>query len=136
MAAIHATSFPVPECWSADAFARHLALPGVFGLLDAVGAMVLARVAADEAEILTLAVAPPARRAGRATALLRAAEQCAAAAGAHAMYLEVATDNRPGRALYEAAGYREVGARRGYYGDGTDALVLTRVLSRDVATAE
>ena len=58
------------EAWSAAAIAAQLALPGTFGLIDPAGGMVLARVAADEAEILALAVAPPARRQGRGAALL------------------------------------------------------------------
>src|SRR5437763_170902 len=58
LACIHSRAFPEGERWGADAMALQLGLPGAFGFIDAEGGMVLARVAADEAEILTLAVLP------------------------------------------------------------------------------
>ncbi|HEY0182732.1 MAG TPA: GNAT family N-acetyltransferase [Rhodopila sp.] len=87
MAAIHASAFAAQDTWSRDVFSLQLALPNVFGLLCPSGGMILSRVAADEAEILTLAVAPGARRGGLGTALLRAASAEAAAMGATAMFL-------------------------------------------------
>ncbi len=129
MAAMHAAAFPPSECWDAAAIAAQLALPGVFGLLDPAGGMVLARAAADEAEILTLAVVPAARRRGIARTLLEAAAARVALAGGRAMFLEVSAANAPARALYELSGYREVGRRKRYYADGSDALVLCRLLS-------
>lgn len=128
MAAVHAASMPDGETWSAAAIAAQLALPGTFGLIDPAGGMVLARVAADEAEILTLAVVPPQRRHGRAASLLAAAEAQAAQAGARMMYLEVAEPNQPARALYGGAGYVLAGRRRAYYRDGSDALLLRKPL--------
>ena len=109
--------------------AAQLGLPGTFGLLDPAGAMVLARGAAEQAEILTLAVVPSLRRQGRARSLLRAAARRAAAAGAREIVLEVAEDNCAARALYSAVGYAEVGRRRRYYPDGSDARVLRAPLS-------
>ena len=135
MAAIHAACFPPRERWGADAMALQLAQPGGFGLIDPAGAMLLARLAADEAEILTLAVAPPARRQGRAAALLAAAAAHAGAAGTRAIYLEVAADNAAARALYSQAGYVEVGRRRRYYAGGSDALVLRRDLTAAATAA-
>ena len=82
LAAIHAAAFRGQEAWSASVFAGQLALPGSFALLDPAGGMVLARVIAEEAEILTLAVVPQARRGGVARRLLAGAMQRAAAAGA------------------------------------------------------
>jgi ribosomal-protein-alanine N-acetyltransferase len=128
MAAIHAAAVPDGEAWDAAAIAGQLALAGTFGLVDPEGAMVLARVAADEAEILALAVIPQARRQGRGAALLAAAEARAAAGGARTMYLEVADRNGGARALYARAGYVPAGRRRGYYRDGGDALVLRKPL--------
>ena len=92
--------------------------------------MILARVAADEAEILTLAVDPGQRRRGLGSALLRAAMDRAAGLGAMSMFLEVAVTNHAARALYAAHGFIEAGLRRRYYSDGTDALVLRSTLSR------
>ena len=91
--------------------------------------MVLARRAADEAEILTIAVAPEARRRGAARAMLRAAIAEATARGAATLFLEVSSANSVARALYESEGFGQVGKRRGYYEDGTDALVLAKKLS-------
>ena len=124
LAAIHASAFPPGARWGPDAMVLQLDQPGAFGLIDPDGAMLLARVAADQAEILTLAVAPPIRRQGSARALLAQAHALAAAAGAVSMFLEVALGNAPAQALYTAAGYREVGRRPRYYADGTDAIVL------------
>jgi ribosomal-protein-alanine N-acetyltransferase len=95
---------------------------------DALG-FALARVAADEAEILTLAVVPAAQRRGAGAALLQAVMRAAAARGAAALFLEVSTANDAGLALYARAGFCEVGRRCRYYADGTDALVLTRALT-------
>jgi ribosomal-protein-alanine N-acetyltransferase len=92
-------------------------------------AFALARSAADEAELLTLAVRPAARRAGRARRLLAEIERRAAEAGAAALFLEVSERNAPARALYAAAEYRPVARRRAYYGDA-DALILRKDLSR------
>lgn len=124
LAAIHGGAFPPGEGWGRDAFALQLTLPGVFGFLDRRGGLVLARVAAEEGEILTLAVLPPARRLGIARALLDAALDEAARRGAAAMFLEVSTRNAAARALYAASGFAQVGRRRRYYSDGADALVL------------
>jgi ribosomal-protein-alanine N-acetyltransferase len=136
MAALHALAFAPGEHWDAETFGSQFALPGVFGFLSPEAGFVLARVAADEGEILTIAVAPSARRAGWGRALLRAAEQKAAAEGARKMFLEVAPGNVAARALYAAAGYGAVGRRKGYYKDGSDALLLGRALSPAAATGE
>ncbi len=121
MAAIHEAAFPQAP-WDATTFAVLLSQPGVFGFADAQGGMILARIAADEAEILTIGVT--ARRLGLGRGLLAAAIAAARAKGAAAMFLEVARGNEPARALYAAAGFAEVGARPGYYADGADAVVL------------
>lgn len=86
------------------------------------------RVVADEAELCELAVAPDARRRGCGRALVEHVAADAAARGARALFLEVRADNRPARALYAAAGFAPVGARRGYYADGVDAALYRRAL--------
>ena len=124
LAAIHADCFPPREAWGEDAISLQLSLPGAFGLIDSRGGMLLGRVAADQAEVLTLAVAPAARRQGIATDLLRAAKEHAGTCGARVMFLEVATGNVAALALYQRERLIEVGRRRRYYADGSDALVL------------
>ena len=122
MAAIHGAAFLPDEAWGTAIFAGHLSLPGTFGFVHEAGGVVLARATADEAEILTIAVAPEARRRGAARALLRAAIAAAAERGATTLYLEVSAANSVARALYVSEGFGQVGKRRGYYEDGTDAL--------------
>jgi ribosomal-protein-alanine N-acetyltransferase len=129
LAALHALSFPPAEAWGADAMRLMLEMPGAYGLWRSAEGLVLARAAAGEAEILTLAVAPAARRRGLGAALLAAAMQGAILRGAAEMFLEVAAGNAAALALYAAAGFAEVGRRRRYYASGEDALVLRRALS-------
>jgi ribosomal-protein-alanine N-acetyltransferase len=128
MAEIHRAAFRAAEAWSRDVMLLQLELPGTFGLVHPAGGMLLARVAADEAEILTLAVAGEQRRRGLGFALLRAAMRRAAGMGAVSMFLEVAVTNHAARGLYVAHGFVEAGLRRRYYSDGTDALILRSTL--------
>jgi ribosomal-protein-alanine N-acetyltransferase len=130
LAALHAAAFPPMDRWGPDALALLLDVPRGFGLLAEGEGFILARLAADEAEILTLAVDPAARRRGVGGALLAGAMARAAAGGAASMFLEVAEGNAAARALYAAAGFAPVGRRRRYYPDGGDALVLRRSLLR------
>jgi|AACY02.2.fsa_nt_gi Acetyltransferases len=132
MAALHAACFP-DRPWSTSEIAALLDRPGTCCVIDPEGyAMALAQVILDEAEILTIAVAPKERRGGRGARLLARLQAEAAAAGATRLFLEVAADNTPARALYARAGYAETGRRAEYYrrADGTriDALILSRPL--------
>jgi ribosomal-protein-alanine N-acetyltransferase len=135
MAEIHRAAFPRGESWSRDVMILQLDLPMVFGFVHPDGGMILARVAADEAEILTLGVSPVWRRRGLGAALLRAAMDRAGALGAVSMFLEVAVSNDAARALYRAHGFIEAGLRRHYYSDGTDALILRSTLSSFVSNS-
>jgi ribosomal-protein-alanine N-acetyltransferase len=136
LAALHRRAFDRP--WSADDIARMLENPTTFALLSHAGpeqGFVIAWAAAGEAEILTVAVVPEARRKGVATTLVNAAGVAALVRGAAVMHLEVAEDNTPARALYAKLGYQEVGVRPAYYpgsGAGVDAIVMRRTLPRPV----
>ncbi|MGC1409167.1 MAG: GNAT family N-acetyltransferase [Acetobacteraceae bacterium] len=129
LAAIHAAAFPPRVAWGEDAISLQLALPGGFGLIDERGGMLLGRITIDEAEVLTLAVAPSAHRRGIATGLLRATAERVRALGGTAIFLEVAIGNAAALALYRREGFIEVGRRRHYYSDSSDALVLRMNLS-------
>jgi ribosomal-protein-alanine N-acetyltransferase len=129
LAALHAAAFKAAERWDAAAIATLLSMPGAFSLHIPGAGFVLARIAADEAEILTLAVIPNARRRGHAGALLAGAMAAALLRGAVAMFLEVSERNTAARGLYAGAGFTEAGQRRRYYADGSDALVLRRALA-------
>lgn len=131
LAALHAEGFAASDRpWSADEIAALTASPGVLLAADAPRpqAFALLRLAADEAELLTLAVARAQRRRGLASALLRELEESARRAGAAALLLEVADDNAAARALYAGRGYVAAGRRRGYYRAGVDALTLRLAL--------
>jgi ribosomal-protein-alanine N-acetyltransferase len=133
-AALHGESFvPLGErAWTRQDLAELVASPGVTGLLlQAAGrgaGIALCRVAADEAELLTIAVRPTERRRGAGRRLLTAVIERARGAGARTLFLEVGADNPPARALYEAMGFRVVGRRAAYYrrgeGPAADALIM------------
>lgn len=131
LAAIHAASFTLPRPWSAAEVAAVLATPGAF-LLEEPEGFLIGRALAGEAELLTLAVAPGARRCGTGARLVAGFLSQAASAGAARAFLEVAADNAPALALYAGAGFRPAGRRPGYYRQPgaapTDALVLARDL--------
>lgn len=126
------------ETWHAAAVERTLATPGSFALLARTprraAGLILARVAAEECEILWLVVPAPWRRRGIGRRLLRAALRSAAGHSAGTAFLEVSQDNRAALALYGSEGFRPCGRRRAYYGGGRqgnacDALVYKKALA-------
>lgn len=133
MARLHAACFETPRPWTETEFAGLLCLSGVFLCTDGESGFALGRVLHDESELLTLAVAPEARRRGIGRRLLDGFEAQAAAAGASAAFLEVSAENRSAQQLYETQGYRHAGRRKGYYrapsGERIDALILRRDLA-------
>jgi ribosomal-protein-alanine N-acetyltransferase len=131
---LHGEAFaPLGErAWSRQDMAELLASPGVTGWAvqsdeSAIG-IALCRVAADEAELLTIAVQSTARRRGAGRVLLVAAIAHARDAGARSLFLEVGADNPAALALYGQSGFRVVGNRKAYYrrGEGApaDAVVM------------
>lgn len=93
---------------------------------------VMSRIAAGEAEILTIAVARRARGQGIGRLLLEAHLGHLAASGVREVFLEVDEANAAARALYAREAFAEVGRRKAYYArpDGSrgTALVLRRAL--------
>lgn len=136
MAEIHAGAFSPP--WGAAELATLIEHPGAIPLLagpaPAARAFALARLAADEAEVLTIVTDRAAQRSGLARTLLRTLHDDAARRGAKRIFLEVAADNDAARRLYQGEGYAETGRRRGYYlrpdAPPVDALVLVKPLDR------
>jgi ribosomal-protein-alanine N-acetyltransferase len=129
LAEIHAGAFDRP--WSEVEIASLMASPGTLALRVAkdMTGFVMLRALAGEAEILTLAVTPQARRQGLARRLMQAAMVQALACDARTLFLEVAADNLPALGLYGGLGFEAAGRRRGYYDRGPgspriDALVM------------
>lgn len=118
--------------WTRQEVAELLASRGVKGFVlavrdEAIG-FALMRVAADEAELLTLAVRPSHWRRGAGRALLDAVIGASRKLGARTLFLEVGADNDAARALYDRAGFEVAGRRQGYYrraaGPPADAVVM------------
>ncbi len=82
------------------------------------------RHAAGEAELLRVGVDPEARRRGLARALLVEGLERLRRLGIQVCFLEVRVDNESAIHLYESLGFSCTGLRRGYYRDGTDALIF------------
>ena len=72
-------------------------------------------VAAGEAHLLNLSIAPAHQRRGHGTTLLREATVIARARDARGIFLEVRPSNAGAQALYTRFGFRKVAVRRGYY---------------------
>jgi ribosomal-protein-alanine N-acetyltransferase len=134
LAELHGAAFA--RMWSADEFAALLAERSVFALgvrrLSIFGGrlagFVLVRIAADEAEILTIAVSPQDRRRGYGRLLMDETLRRLYAARVTTCFLEVEKANAPAVGLYRKLGFVVAGERSHYYrhpkgGDGT-ALVM------------
>jgi ribosomal-protein-alanine N-acetyltransferase len=134
--AVERRAFPAP--WSLAMFMLELSKPsGVClvalerpGQLGAaaeptvVGYLICSRYA-DAWHLMNIAVDPPLRRRGLATALLQAMLE---RGGLEEPYtLEVRPTNGPAIALYERFGFRSAGTRPRYYRDtGEDAMIMWR----------
>jgi [ribosomal protein S18]-alanine N-acetyltransferase len=130
IAALHTTSFQ--RGWGEDEVYRlliektvvtHRAMSG-----GTVTGFILSRMAAGEAEILSIAIARRQRGRGYARPLLDLHLRRLAGLGTRAVFLEVDESNAAARALYRRAGFRDVGRRQSYYQSGASALVLRRDL--------
>lgn len=121
--------------WSEASFRESLGASWSFGLVvqmadDVVGYLIV-REAAGTGEILNLAVDPPHRRGGIASALLEAGLAALRRRSVQEVYLEVRASNQPAQTLYRRAGFLPVGRRRTYYRNPVeDALVLRLDLGR------
>ena len=121
---LHRACFPTKP-WSASDFAD-LKKSGC-DIIASQNGFVVWRVVADEAEIITIGVHPDARKTGIASAMLAIIEADAKKRGATKMFLEVAENNYPARALYQHNGYVQIGIRPKYY-DGIDAILMEKQL--------
>ena len=127
VAELEAQCFPTP--WSRESFWREAANKFTCYLLAFAEEQLVGYagfwVAADEAQITNVAIAPACRGQGAGTQLLAALIEAARARGCTAMTLEVRPSNTPALALYRHFGFQEAGRRKGYYTDnGEDAVIM------------
>lgn len=122
IAELHKQCFP-NKPWSAEEF-MDLKKSGC-EIIASQNGFIVYRAVADEAEIITIGVAPDARRTGIAAAMLGIVEGDLKKRGVKHIFLEVAADNMPARVLYKNNGYIEIGTRPKYY-DEVDAIMMRK----------
>lgn len=132
LARLHARAFY--RGWSEAEFAAYLADPKrtpVYAAMDRnrrIAGFALLRIVGEEAELMTIAVAPNWRGRGVGAALMRAAFADLMMSPVKHMFLEVETANAPAIALYRDFGFADVGRREGYYetegGEKASAVVM------------
>lgn len=135
VAALHKRLFD--EAWSESSIKALLEHPASTSLIAVAGdpktikGFIIAQLAADEAEIVSIGVAPDWQRAGLGTRLIEGLMRASKKGEAVRLFLEVAEDNPAARALYAKLGFKEAGRRKGYYkrADGRSVDALTLVLS-------
>lgn len=120
--------------WPAESYATLAASPSGILLVCEVSAQVIgflaARQAADEAEILNIAIHKHFRRQGAASALVIAALDKFERADVVRVFLELRASNIAAQALYQRHGFVCSGTRTAYYRDPPeDALCMMKKLS-------
>ncbi len=122
----------VHEPWSERMFYEELAQPGrtwwvahdageIVGFAGGV-------LCGERIEVADVAVSPSRLREGIASRLLERVAYDGQMLNASEISLEVHAENEPAIGLYESMGFERVGQRRGYYGPGNDAIVMTAPL--------
>lgn len=123
-----------PQAWSRDALAEELEAPGrrYVAALDGEQVVGYAGILlAEDANVMTVGVVGSHRRRGIGTAMLDALLEAARQERSRRVFLEVRADDAGAQALYERAGFRSMGLRRGYYQPGGhDACVMALDLRR------
>jgi [ribosomal protein S18]-alanine N-acetyltransferase len=136
IAALHARLFDPP--WDGPSIGRLIEHPAAAAFVaqvrepKGVAGFVIGQIAADEAEILSIGVAPEWQRRGIARHMVEGLIRAARRAEVDRLYLEVAADNDAALRLYEGLGFAIAAKRKGYYlraaAEPADALVLALVL--------
>jgi ribosomal-protein-alanine N-acetyltransferase len=132
IAALHARLFD--PAWDADSITQSIEHPASASFIAQVreplslAGFIIGRIAADEAEILTIGVAPEWQRRGIGRQMVEGLVRAARRAEVKRLFLEVATDNAAAVALYKRLGFKKAGERKGYYerasGKRADAVIL------------
>jgi ribosomal-protein-alanine N-acetyltransferase len=132
IAALHARLFD--PAWDVESINQSIEHPASASFIAqvrdplALAGFILGRIAADEAEILSIGVAPEWQRRGVGRKMVEGLVRAARRAEVKRLFLEVATDNTAAVALYAALGFKKVGGRKDYYeragGKRADAVIL------------
>ena len=147
VADIHSEAFE--RGWSTDEIAAIIAEPSVLALRlrlvdtqrpSRIDGFILMRFAADEAEVLSVAVAQARRGRGFGRKLVESGLRHAYERGTARVFLEVDASNTAASNLYRAIGFVTVAERPAYYahgaGEATPALVMRYDLRGGHATTE
>ena len=126
--------FPPGIAYSKNELGTYMRHRGAFTLVaaDIISKSIVGFVVAyggRTGHVITIDVAPKARRSGVGSILLRAAEERLAAAGICAVGLETAVDNLGALSFYKRHGYGVIRTWPRYYSNGVDALVLEKKLN-------
>ena len=135
MASVHAQAFDKP--WDEATLAEMLGGAGAYAFVSQDGdptGLVLCRAMGGEAEVMTLAVPPWARRRGVGAALMAAAMDEARARDAGVMFLEVDVGNEAAVTLYGRLGFAPAGLRKAYYDRGADGRADALVMRLDLTS--
>lgn len=123
--------------WSAQAFGDVLARADTVFLVSEAARRITGYAigvqAADEGEVLNLAVEIQRRREGLGSRLLGALIRALSQRGAGRVFLEVRVSNTSAIALYEGAGFRRIGRRPGYYARPAEDAVTMATEVGDLA---
>ena len=135
IAALHGASFR--RGWSRAEVERLLAERNVLAHVARNGRLVagfiMSRIAADEAEILSVAVDDAWRRRGVAREMLTTHLRRLAGLGARKVFLEVGENNAAAIRLYRRAGFHDVSRRENYYPAADGTAIAALILRRDLA---
>jgi len=121
LAELHAAAFsPQDErTWQPSEFAALLETPGTSATLYSAegkpAGFTLVRTILDEAELISIAVAPTYQGKGYAKAMMDDTIQQLKALGVRRFYLEVREDNQQALALYRTTNFKKIGERKDYY---------------------
>ena len=122
LANLHKQCFP-DRPWSASEFAD-LKKSGC-EIVASENGFIVWRVTCDEAEIISIGVAPEMRRNGIAETMIILMEQELKKQNVVNVFLEVSEANYPAIKLYKKCGFKPAGKRPKYY-DGVDAIIMKK----------
>ena len=136
---MHARLFD--PAWDAESIVRLIEHPASSSFIAqireprALAGFVIGRIAADEAEVLSIGVAPEWQRRGIGRQMAEGLVRAARRAEVKRLFLEVAADNDAAVALYEGLGFKIAGARKAYYQragrHNVDAVILASTYKSD-----